>query len=241
MINLSKFLDFFFIEECVGCQKVGDMLCEECKGEILDEKKISPKDLENTQSIEWARSPLLYKNKILKKAIFQLKYHYVKKMGKYLADLVYKDFLDFVNEILEKQNQNIENIIIVPIPISKKRLIERNYNQSEVLVKYILEEIKDSAGAFGAGGREISFLTDLLTKERHTIKFAHTHSSHDRENLIKDAFKVNKKYQKDFLQNKIIILFDDITTTGATLYEARKTFIDFEIKRENIFAFAVAH
>ncbi len=249
MLNLYKFLNFLFIEECIGCQKNGIMLCEECKLEILNKEKINHKDLENTKSIDWVKSPLLYKNEILKKSIFQLKYYYVKAVAKYLAELVYKDFLNFINEILEKTNQTIENVIIVPIPISKKRLIERNYNQSEVLIKEIIKEIIvfNTAGlAFGQPCRqtkitEENILTDLLQKQKHTIKFSHTHSSYDRENLIKDAFKVNKKYQKDFLQNKIIILFDDITTTGATFYEARKTLIDFGTKRENIFGFALAH
>jgi len=245
MLNFSKFLDFFFTEECIGCGKSGAMICEECKIEIINEEKINKLNVENTKSIDWVNSPLLYKNEILKKAIFQLKYHYVKRTGKYLAQLVYKDFLYFVKEILEKNNQNIQNLLIVPIPISKKRLIERNYNQSEVLIKEIMEfNMVGVAGGHPHHNPQIlkkNISTDLLLKQKHTIKFAHTHSALDRENLIKEAFTINDKYKKDFLQNKIMILFDDITTTGATFYEARKTLINSGAKKENIFAFAVAH
>ncbi len=232
MLNLSKILNFIFIEECLGCQRIGQIICKECVYEIKNEK------IENKlKSIEWIKISLSYKNKILKKAIFQLKYYYVKSIGKYLADLVYKDFLNFINEILEKQNTNIQNIIIVPIPISKKRLIERNYNQSEVLVKEIIKFIKEKENL----NLENNLYLKLLIKIKNTIKFAYTHSSTEREELIKDAFEINKDYQKDFFENKTIILFDDITTTGSTFYEARKTLIDFGVKKENIFGFALAH
>lgn len=156
-------------------------------------------------------------------------------MAKYLSELIYLDFLDFINYISNKNN--IENVLIIPIPISKKRLIERNYNQSEEIIKNMSKKIKEKESV----DIENNLYLDILLKVKHTIKFAETHSHIERENLIKNAFNINQKYNKEFFDNKIIILFDDITTTGATFYEARNTFINFGIKKENIFAFAVAH
>ena len=51
---------------------------------------------------------------------------------------------------------------------------------------------------------EKNIYTDILLKKRHTIKFANTHSSIERENLIKNAFYINVNYNKDFLNDKII-------------------------------------
>lgn len=236
MFNLSKYLDYFFIEECIGCERSGKMICNECKNEIKNYKN---QKLENTKIIDWVYSPFLYNNPILRKSIFQLKYYFVKKMSLYLADLVYKDFLERINKITIKDNLKnyFEKILIIPIPISKKRLIERNYNQSEEIIKNILKIIKEKENI----DLENNLYLNMLLKVKHTIKFAETHSHIERENLIKNAFTINQKYNKEFFENKIIILFDDITTTGATFYEARNTFINFGIKKENIFAFAVAH
>ena len=89
--------------------------------------------------------------------------------------------------------------------------------------------------------KNFNIFIDLLIKNKHTTKFAKTHSPSERENLIKDAFNINEKYEKEFLGNKIIILFDDITTTGSTFYEARNTLIKSGAKRENIFGYAIAH
>lgn len=232
MLNIPKILKFIFLEECLGCQKTGQIICKECTHEIKEENIYN-----NLKSIEWIKISLSYKNTILKKALFLLKYNYVKSISIYLAQIVYLDFLNFIKTILKERKIENAGIIIIPIPISKKRLIERNYNQSEELLKEILKLIKIREKI----DLENNFNSRLLIKVKNTIKFASSHSISERENLIKNAFKINDLYDKDFLENKIIILFDDITTTGATFYEARKTFIEFGVKKENIFGFAVAH
>ena len=224
----NLFLEIFFPEACVICSEPGNSICERC---LLDIK--NQKSEENYKSIEWIHSCLSYKNPKLKTALFFLKYHYTKSISKYLAKACYQEFYDFI----KKKNINPENLIIIPIPISKKRLIERNYNQSELLAKEIIQEIKENLNL----DLENSLYIDLLLKNRNTIKFANTHSHTERENLIKEAFNVNPKYNKDFLENKIIIILDDITTTGSTFYEARNTLLKNNIKKENIYGFSIAH
>ena len=176
-----------------------------------------------------------YKNEKLKKVLFSIKYYYLKLASKYLAKIVYEDFYNFLKDKLSIYVG--QELIIIPIPISKKRLIERSYNQTEILIKEIVKEIKDTENLDLRGNIYI----DLLIKNKHTIKFAKTHSPTEREDLIKDAFNVNQNYKKEFLENKIIILFDDITTTGSTFYEARNTLVKSGAKRENIFGYAIAH
>ena len=224
-------LEVFFPESCITCSKFGEIVCEECRNEI---KKDKAKSVE-LEKINWIRVNLSYKNEKLRKILFSIKYHYLKLAGKYLAKIVYKDFYDFLKDKLSFYVG--QDIIIIPIPISKKRLIERSYNQTEILIKEIIREIKENEDLDLRG----NIYTDLLIKNKHTIKFAKTHSPSERENLIKDAFSMNEKYEREFLENKIIILFDDITTTGSTFYEARNTLVKSGAKRENIFGYAVAH
>jgi predicted amidophosphoribosyltransferase len=226
-------LDIFFPENCIICSRIGEIVCEECREEI---KKDKAND-ENIKNINWIQANLSYKNEKLKKVLFSIKYHYLKSAGKYLAKIVYEDFYNFLKDKLSFYIG--QELIIIPIPISKKRLIERSYNQTEILIKEIIREIKENKNL--DLDLEKNIFIDLLIKNKHTIKFAETHSPTERENLIKDAFIVNEKYEKNFLENKIIILFDDITTTGSTFYEARNTLVEHGAKRENIFGYAVAH
>lgn len=230
--KLNKvFLDIFFPESCICCSKFGEIVCYDCREEIKKDKA----NTENLKNINWIRANLSYKNEKLKKILFSIKYHYLKLAGKYLAKIVYKDFYDFLKDKLSFYVE--KELIILPIPISKKRLIERSYNQTEILIKEIIREIKENEDLDLRG----NIYTDLLIKNKHTIKFAKTHSPSERENLIKDAFSMNEKYEREFLENKIIILFDDITTTGSTFYEARNTLVKSGAKRENIFGYALAH
>lgn len=243
MITLAKFFDFLFLEECLGCRKPGKLLCENCLLEIkysrekdLDLKNFS-KNKDYLKLVAWVHSPLNYQNPTLRKALFALKYTYVKTVAKYLATIVYQDFFSFLKKHYPHLLRNSGRLLLIPIPISKKRLLKRNYNQSEVLLqelmKILLEKMKLDL-------RE-NLSPHILLKTKHTLPFANSHSIEERNNLIKDAFSVNQIPSVNFLQDKIIILFDDITTTGATFYEARKTLVEAGARQENIFAFALAH
>lgn len=97
--------------------------------------------------------------------------------------------------------------IIIPVPISKQRKRQRGYNQSELIIKecaklntdivvntHVLYKIKNTKPQ------------SLLNKEQRTI------------NLI-GAYKV---INSEIINNKKILLFDDIFTTGSTLEECAK-------------------
>lgn len=249
----SKFLDIFFGESCISCDEAGKIICNKCQLEIKNQKIINT----NLDTISWIKSSLSYKSEILRKALFLLKYNHTKSVAKSLAEIVYLDFLDFIQKIILDKNKIYKDIIFIPIPISEKRKIERDYNQTELIINEIILQIYEKENIKNIEKSEEekidlknNLYLNILLKNKHTIKFAHTHSHTDRERLIKDAFIINKQnldpaldFMKDenILKEKIIILIDDITTTGATFYEARNTLINFGFKKENIFAFALAH
>jgi ComF family protein len=221
-------LNIFFPEMCISCGEAGQSLCSKCLSEIKNQKSE-----DNYKNIDWIHSCLSYKNPKLKNALFYLKYHYTKSIAKHLAGITYQDFYIF----LEKIDPELKNVLILPIPISKKRLRERNYNQSELIIREIISKIKENKNL----NLENFLIIDLILKNKDTIKFAKTHSHTERENLIRDAFLINDKYKNKFLEDKKIILIDDITTTGATFYEARNALIKAGFQKKNIFGFAVAH
>ena len=93
---------------------------------------------------------------------------------------------------------------ILPVPIHKKRLRERGFNQATLL-----------ANGIAKAGR-VPVLRNTLVRKRHTV----AQSSLDREarqqNLI-GAFKIRNP---DIIRGKRLLIFDDVFTTGATIREA---------------------
>ena len=244
---LNKTLEIFFPEECISCKKINETICEGCLNKI---KNYPPK---KNLNLDWVSAKFNYENQILKNSLFSLKYHHNKSVAKYLGKISFDNFYEYQIKIqnsipsptitdrkgeIQLLKQSFSNLLILPIPISKKRLRERNYNQSEVLIREILKNILEKYNL----NLEENLKTDFLIKNKNTIKFSHTHDQSERQDLIKDVFEINNKYFKNNnLKNIKIILIDDITTTGSTFYEARKTLMDFGFQKENIFAFALAH
>ena len=96
--------------------------------------------------------------------------------------------------------------IIAPIPISKHRLRERKFNQSILIAKVISKTDKKP------------LIPNLLIKNPLTKKQTGLNRNLRKAN-IKNAFSVNTKYN---IQNKTILLVDDVATTYATLDEAAR-------------------
>jgi ComF family protein len=95
---------------------------------------------------------------------------------------------------------------ILPIPIHKKRLRERGFNQATLLANGIAKTTR------------VQVVTDALVRHRNTSP----QSSLDREarqtNIV-GAFELQKK---EVVRNKRILVLDDVYTTGATVREAVK-------------------
>lgn len=97
------------------------------------------------------------------------------------------------------QPMNPEHTII-PVPIHRKRLSERGYNQAL--------EIARPLQALGYSVR-----TDICTRKQPTSAQSRL-SAHHRQQNIRGAFSVDKPIKK-----QKFILIDDVMTTGATLFE----------------------
>ena len=93
---------------------------------------------------------------------------------------------------------------ILPIPIHKKRLRERGFNQSRLLADGIAK----------AGG--VPILTDTLVRHRHTVAQSRLDREARQQNLM-GAFEIRNP---DIIRDKRLLIFDDVFTTGATIREA---------------------
>ena len=116
----------------------------------------------------------------------------------------------FVNFLLKNENffEKIKKYdTIVPVPISKKRLKERGYNQSELIAR----EIAKSSINF-------KLETECLFKTKNIIE----QSKLNKEDRLKNIQGVYKIINKEKIYNKKILLVDDIYTTGSTANECAR-------------------
>jgi ComF family protein len=125
--------------------------------------------------------------------IYDLKYHDRPDIGEDMGRLMANEmqlahFFDDIDALL-------------PVPLSRKRLRQRGYNQSEQL-------------AIG-----ISDITHLpvVTKalrRKHFMKSQTQLSRHERQENVDDMFELR---DGNLLEGRHVLLIDDICTTGATL------------------------
>lgn len=108
-----------------------------------------------------------------------------------------KKIVDFIN--------NYE--IILPVPIHKKRLNGRGYNQSELLAREISRKLKN-----------IQFFNKLLIKTENNV----AQSTLTKEERILNVKNIYKVQNNNLIREKSIILLDDIYTTGNTVNECSR-------------------
>ena len=100
-----------------------------------------------------------------------------------------------------KKSEAFSNIdYIIPVPLHKKRLRKRGYNQSEHFAKGLSEALN------------IPILTNVLVKSKFTETQTHK-SREERAENISTSFQLQNP---ESIQNKNILLVDDVITTGAT-------------------------
>jgi len=94
------------------------------------------------------------------------------------------------------------------VPLHRRKLKEREFNQAEILAKAISKRVN------------IPLLKKLLLRKIYTPPQSNL-SKEERRINIESAFKVNLKY-KNTIRNSKILLIDDIITTGSTAAECIK-------------------
>lgn len=164
-----------------------------------------------------------YKDPFIKDVIWEMKYYgdnkSVEFFGTFLHELILQDFCDL-------KFGNDRRPLLIPIPISSRKLQERGFNQCEKLC----QKISDLDV-----GRNIEYRKDILKKIRHTNSQARTKSNRkDRKSNIKNSLDVSGD-----ISGRIVILVDDVLTTGATIGEASRVLK--ESGAMEVFAYTVAH
>lgn len=140
-----------------------------------------------------------YDNELLKKIIHGLKYKFVEDLASPLGTLL-------IRELKKVEGQIGKPDFIVPVPLHRKRLLERGFNQSELLALKILEYF------------EWPVENTVLLRTRMTAPQVSQDEAGRKEN-VGNAFSA---VDPSKILNKKIVLLDDVFTTGATMEECAK-------------------
>jgi ComF family protein len=201
-------LDLLFPKHCVGCQKEGVWLCEDClKKIVFVQMPVCPNCnclTPNGQFCDACRdkteltgiiSCCYYEEGPLKEAVHHLKYDYIKELANPLSALM-------IHSLKERLPHS--KMIVTPVPLHRKRKAQRGFNQAELLAEKI-------ALYFNLEYRPDLLIRKVFKKPQVEL------SSKERWKNIENAFVCRENIEK-----KDILLIDDVTTTTATLNECAK-------------------
>ncbi|NLY82151.1 MAG: ComF family protein [Clostridiales bacterium] len=127
-----------------------------------------------------------------KRVIFNLKYKKKTYLSKIIAEIMHDRML------LEE----IKYDIVIPVPIHRKRLKKRGFNQAELIAKYF------------AKLQNKPFNNKCLVRVKQTDLSKKLNPEERRLNLV-EAFKTSK-YDEGDIEGRNVLVIDDIYTTGAT-------------------------
>ena len=200
---------------CGICGKLDQKsLCNKCKIKLQKNAICKIEDYKNTSSYFDEHIYLFQYNGEIRDAI--LKYKFDEK------SYIYRTFLEFI-----KNNENIcaqikKYDIIIPVPISKKRLNSRGYNQSSLIAKNLAQELN------------IEYSEKILIK----IKDNKPQSEMKQDTRKSNVSGVYKVINEERINNKKVLIVDDIFTTGSTVDECAKVLKENNAESVGVFTLA---
>ena len=140
-----------------------------------------------------------FKDPLIKRAIHSLKYYRRKDILPPLATAL-------ANEVGSVLRANLYTLVPIPMPTMRRLL--RGHNQAELIAHHLGQALK------------IPVDIKTLIRTRGLKRQTTTRGKRERAKNQQNSFKVLGK-----VEGKRFCLVDDVTTTGATLEEARKTLL----------------
>lgn len=215
MFNFKKLLSIFFPMRCPFCNEVissNEKVCKNCA------KKIKPKTIKNVLTTRSGKnficvSPFDYIEPI-RSAIHEYKFHGAKgfaiTFGKYIVDILTENF-------------DLSKIdLITSVPLHKIRKRERGFNQSEIFAR----EVSELTG--------IKYVEALKKVKKNKIQ--HELNLSERTENVKNVYLLEGGVE---LRGKVVIICDDILTTGNTMAECAN--VIFEAGAKEVIGVTIAN
>lgn len=201
-------LNFLFPVECMRCGSEEDWLCRKCLGDIPKETRLAcftckKPTMDGRFCDECGKGKTLlgihatasYASPVLRDAIAALKYKSILVLAKPLAIL----FEQFMREWPFLFS---DATLFIPVPLHDKKMGDRGYNQSHVLLAHLL--LAQRSAVCGCW---------LLRRIRHTKQQVDC-TREERLQNVQEAFRYGGPTHAAWPP---VVLCDDVATTGSTL------------------------
>ena len=198
MSVFSGLLDLLYPPRCAFCRKILNLgesgMCKKCDAKI---SRTRNGGAQNGEFFSVCVSPLYYEGEV-RDAILRFKFNdatiHAELFGGFIADCI-------------EENLKGRYDLITWVPLSKKRLKKRGYDQAMLLAMSSALKIDDVA-------------VELLYKNTDVPAQSGVGSAEKRRANISGVYSVS---DEELVRGKRILIIDDIITTGSTLSECAKT------------------
>lgn len=175
---------------CNSYIEEADMLCKDCIGKIKFCKGVFKI---NRFQMEFTYYSVAYYSNIIMELVVRLKYKKDFLCGEILAKLM--------SEFITNKKMHFD--IITYVPLSSKSFKLRGYNQSELLARDVAK----------ITGKPILRCLEKIMETKDQIGLDENNRWRNLSHCFRTNIKNNNKYK-----GKVILLIDDVVTTGATAF-----------------------
>lgn len=207
-------VQLLFPLRCPVCDRIvrpcGEKVCAECMGKLklltppwcmrcgkkLTEDREFCMDCGNKKH-EFVRGRALYEYQSAAASIYRFKYGKRQEYADFFGEEIVRYLGDFIREV--------QPDALIPIPLHRKRLEKRGYNQAALLA--------EAVGRYSG----VPVKQKMLVRVKNTTPLKLQNPS-ERQNNLKKAFNIG---ENDVKLNTTVII-DDIYTTGSTIDEAAR-------------------
>jgi ComF family protein len=207
---MKLFKDTIFPAHCFGCDAEGKFVCDDCYGTLdISGMFCCPvchaKNDTGKSCISCATKIAIdqhvaitpyQEDGLIGDMMHSFKYHFAEDVRD-VFDRMMSDFLS---------GRSLDVDIIIPVPLHKKRYVERGFNQSEIIAQTVARVL------------QVPIEMNRLVRSRYTVKQAKLKREERLKNLT-DAFEI--KNPQDLVGKKVLVV-DDVFTTGSTVNECAK-------------------
>lgn len=155
---------------------------------------------------------LPYRNDIVRAALVELKDFRNRKIERLIGGLVCEKILSMILDSSAMRGKRPDDTLLVPVPMTKKALRKRGWNQCELIAREISR---------ADVGKRMEMRTDVIYKIRDTGDQV----GRTREERLASLGSCMIAGKDVDIRGRDIIVLDDIVTTGATLGEAKRALL----------------